>query len=63
MDEGRYSYGYTDSRIAYGAVKQERYELVHRYGKWRVMDTTTNKMLTQASTKELAEAYLKLLRE
>jgi len=38
-----------------------RYEIVHRYGKWRVMDTHTNTMLTKVNTKQLAEAYLRLL--
>ena len=55
MLEGRYKYG--------GAVKQSRYEIVHRYGKWRVMDTHTNKMLIKVNSRALAETYLRLLGE
>lgn len=53
---------WTDPRAAYGgAVKQNRYEIVHRYGKWRVIDTHTNVVLTKVNTKQLAETYLRLL--
>ena len=55
---------WTEPRAAYGgAVKQNRYEIVHRYGKWRVIDTHTNTVLTKVSTKALAETYLRLLQE
>jgi hypothetical protein len=46
-----------------GVVKQSRYEIVHRYGKWRVMDTHTNKMLIKVNSRALAETYLRLLGE
>jgi len=46
-----------------GAVKQNRYEIVHRYGKWRVIDTHTNKVLIKVNSRALAETYLKLLGE
>lgn len=44
-----------------GAVKQNRYVILHRYGKWRVVNTHTNTVLTKVNTKELAETYLRLL--
>ena len=52
MLEGRYKFD--DSK---------RYKIKMRYGKWRVIDTYTNTVLTKVSTKELAETYLKLLGE
>jgi hypothetical protein len=51
MLEGRYKYG------------GGRYEIVHRYGKWRVIDTIENKVLIKVNTKALAETYLRLLGE
>ena len=41
----------------------KRYEIKWRYGKWRVIDTHTNTVLTKVNTKELAETYLRLLGE
>lgn len=41
----------------------DRYKIKWRYGKWRVIDTHTNKMLIKVNTKELAETYLRLLGE
>ena len=56
----KYKYGWSDPRMPkFGP----RYEIVHRYGKWRVMDTHTNTILTKVNTKELAETYLRLLGE
>ena len=52
-----------------------KYRLVHRYGKWHVVEYTlnkesrmgettyTSKTIVQPTTKKLAEAYLKLLKE
>lgn len=51
-----------------------KYRVVHRYGKWHVVEYTpkenrlggttyTSKTIVQPTTKELAEAYLKLLKE
>ncbi len=51
--------GWSDPRMP----KFARYVIVHRYGKWRVMDTHTNTILTKVNTKELAETYLRLLGE
>jgi hypothetical protein len=39
----------------------KRYFIVHRYGKWRVIDLETRKVLVKVSTKELADTYLRLL--
>jgi hypothetical protein len=44
-------------------VDKPRYEIVHRYGKWRVFDTFDNKVLIKVNTKALAETYLRLLGE
>jgi hypothetical protein len=56
--------GWSDPRAIYGgAVKQNRYEIKWRYGKWRVIDTHTNTVLTKVNTKALAETYLRLLGE
>jgi hypothetical protein len=52
MLEGRYKFD--DSK---------RYEIVHRYGKWRVIDTYTNTMLIKVNSRALAETYLRLLGE
>ena len=41
----------------------KRYAIVHRYGKWRVIDTYTNTVLIKVNTKELAKTYLRLLGE
>lgn len=51
-----------------------KYRLVHRYGKWHVVEYTpkenrlggttyTSKTIVQPTTKKLAETYLKLLKE
>jgi hypothetical protein len=56
--------GWLDPRATYGgAVKQNRYEIKWRYGKWRVIDTHTNTVLIKVNTKALAETYLRLLGE
>jgi hypothetical protein len=55
MLDGRYLYGV--------AVKQSRYEIVHRYGKWKVVDTFENKVLIKVNSRALAETYLRLLGE
>ena len=55
----KYKYGWSDPRMP----KFARYEIVHRYGKWRVMDTHTKTILIKVNTKELAETYLRLLGE
>lgn len=45
-----------------------KYRIVHRYGKWSVIEYRQNshgfyamKVIVQPTTKKLAEAYLKLL--
>jgi hypothetical protein len=53
-----------------------KYRVVHRYGKWHVVEYTpkegqlgvptvtyTSKTIVQPTTKKLAEAYMKLLKE
>lgn len=40
-----------------------RYYIVQRYGKWRVIDLETRKILVKVNTKALAETYLRLLGE
>lgn len=62
MATEKYKYGWTDTRVLYGeATPKPRYEIKWRYGKWRVIDTHTNAVLTRVSTKDLAETYLRLL--
>jgi len=40
-----------------------RYYIVHRYGKWRVIDLETRKVLVKVNTLQLAQTYLRLLGE
>jgi hypothetical protein len=54
---------WVDPMSVYTAPRKPRYAIVHRYGKWRVIDTAEMKVLVKVNSRELAETYLRLLQE